>query len=160
MPELDPNSKPLLSRVELLRLAQGLGVVDADVMTRAELRSAIDKAQRPERGPLDQHPVTWVSVARRLLASVIERGLNLPDAAALIRGDTKLSTPPKAPPPVATVTLARIYAAQGHLERALGTLDEVLLSAPAHELARDLRAQLELRRQELVARDADAAQSA
>jgi hypothetical protein len=153
MPELDPNSKPLLSRVELLRLAQGLGVVDADVMTRAELRAAIDKAQRPERVALDQHPVTWVSVARRLLASVVERGLNLPDAAALIRGDTKLMAPPMAPPPVATVTLARIYAAQGHLDRAIGTLDEVLESDPDHELARDLRTQLALRRAELALRE-------
>jgi hypothetical protein len=153
MPELDPNSSPL-SRIELLRLAQGLGVVDADVMTRAELRAAIDKAQRPERVALDQHPVTWVSVARRLLASVVERGLNLPDAAALIRGDAKLMAPPMAPPPVATVTLARIYAAQGHLDRAIGTLDEVLDSDPDHELARDLRTQLDRRRAELARREA------
>jgi hypothetical protein len=156
MPELDPNSNPL-SRIELLRLAQGLGVVDADVMTRAELRAAIDKAQRPERAALDQHPVTWVSVARRLLASVVERGLNLPDAAALIRGDTKLMAPPMAPPPVATVTLARIYAAQGHLDRAIGTIDEVLDSDPDHELARDLRTQLDLRRAELARREATSA---
>jgi hypothetical protein len=153
MPELDSNPNPLLSRVELLRLAQGLGVVDADVMTRAELRAAIDKAQRPERAALDPHPVTWVGVARRLLASVVERGLNLPDAAALIRGDTKLMAPPMAPPPVATVTLARIYAAQGHLDRAIGTLDEVLESDPDHELARDLRTQLDVRRTEIAQRD-------
>jgi hypothetical protein len=154
MPELDSNSNPPLSRVELLRLAQGLGVVDADVMTRAELRAAIDKAQRPERpAPDHPHPVTWVSVARRLLASVVERGLNLPDAAALIRGDTKLTTPPLAPPPVATVTLARISAAQGHHDRAIATLDEVLESDPDHELARDLRTQLDLRRTELAQRE-------
>ena len=36
------------------------------------------------------------------VGSVVERGLNLPDAASLIRGDTKLNAPPKAPPPVAT----------------------------------------------------------
>jgi hypothetical protein len=95
-----------------------------------------------------------VSVARRLLASVVERGLNLPDAAALIRGDTKLMAPPMAPPPVATVTLARIYAAQGHLDRAIGTLDEVLDSDPDHELARDLRTQLDLRRAEVARREA------
>jgi hypothetical protein len=153
MPELDSNPNPLLSRVELLRLAQGLGVVDADVMTRAELRAAIDKAQRPERAALDPHPVTWVGVARRLLASVVERGLNLPDAAALIRGDTKLMAPPMASPPVATVTLARIYAAQGHLDRAIVTLDEVLESDPDHELARDLRTQLDLRRTEIAQRE-------
>jgi len=157
MPETESDPTPL-SRIELLRLAQSLGVSDADVMTRAELRAAIEKARAPAPAPIEQ-PSTWVSVARRLLASVVERGLNLPDAAALIRGDAKLTTPPKAPPPVATVTLARIYAAQGHLDRAIGTLDEVLESDPDHELARDLRAQLELRRQESLARDADAAPS-
>jgi hypothetical protein len=138
---LDPNQ---LSRIELLQLAQTLHVSDADVMTRAELRAAIDKARKPEPRPPKQ-PVTWVSVARRLLASIVEQGLNLPDAAALIRGDTKLSTPPRAPPPVATVTLARIYAAQGHLARAIGTLDEVLRSDPDHDLARELRGQLSAR---------------
>jgi hypothetical protein len=157
MPETESDPTPL-SRIELLRLAQSLGVSDADVMTRAELRAAIAEAKAPAPAPVEQ-PTTWVGVARRLLASVIERGLNLPDAAALIRGDAKLTTPPKAPPPVATVTLARIYAAQGHLDRAIGTLDEVLKSDPDHELARDLRAQLELRRQESVARDADATPS-
>ncbi len=130
-----------LPRVELLRVARSLHVSDADVMTRAELRAAIDKARRPEPRPKNQ-PVTWVSVARRLLASIVEQGLHLPDAAALIRGDTTLSSPPKAPPPVATVTLARIYAAQGHLSRALGTLDEVLATDADHDLARALREQL------------------
>jgi hypothetical protein len=149
MPETE--SETPLSRVELLRLAQSLGVSDADVMTRAELRAAIGTAQRPEPAPVDAYPITWVSVARRLVARVVERGLNLPDAAALIRGDTKLSTPPKAAPPVATVTLARIYAAQGHLDRAIVTLNEVLKSDPDHELARELCMQLELRREELRA---------
>ena len=138
---LDPAQ---LSRIELLQLAQTLHVSDADVMTRAELRAAIEKARKPQPRPPAQ-PVTWVSVARRLLASIVEQGLNLPDAAALIRGDTKLSTPPRAPPPVATVTLARIYAAQGHLARAIGTLDEVLASDPDHDLARELRGQLSVR---------------
>jgi hypothetical protein len=150
MPQIESEPSPL-SRIDLLRLAQSLGVSDADVMTRAELRTAIDKARLPEPPPIE-HPTTWVSVARRLLASVVERGLNLPDAAALIRGDAKLSTPPKAPPPVATVTLARIYAAQGHVDRAIRTLGEVLESDPDHELARELQIQLELRREELHAR--------
>jgi hypothetical protein len=130
-----------LSRVELLRVAKSLHVSDADVMTRAELRAAIDKARRPEPRPRNQ-PVTWVSVARRLIASIVEQGLHLPDAAALIRGDTTLSAAPKAPPPVATVTLARIYAAQGHLARALGTLDEVLATDSDHDMAHQLREQL------------------
>lgn len=151
----DPNE---LSRIELLNLAHGLNISDADVMTRAELRAAIEKARKPEPKPPEQ-PVTWVSVARRLLASIVEQGLNLPDAAALIRGDTKLSTPPKAPPPVATVTLARIYAAQGHLERAIRTIDEVLASDPDHHPARQLRTQLQARLEE-QRRQADSASAA
>lgn len=151
----DPNE---LSRIELLNLAHSLNISDADVMTRAELRTAIEKARRPEPRPPEQ-PVTWVSVARRLLASIVEQGLNLPDAAALIRGDTKLSTPPKAPPPVATVTLARIYAAQGHLERALRTIDEVLASDPDHHPALQLRTQLQARLEE-QRRQADVAGAA
>lgn len=154
MPEIAPESN--LSRIELLQLAQSLGVSDADVMTRAELRTAIDKARRPEPLSSDQQPATWVGVARRLLASVVERGLNLPDAASLIRGDTKLNAPPKAPPPVATVTLARIYGAQGHFDRAIATLDEVLESDPDHELARELRNQLAIRRTESLARASNA----
>jgi hypothetical protein len=130
-----------LSRLELLKLAQTLNVSDADVMTRAELRAAIERARKPEPRVAPQ-PATWLGVARRLLASVVERGLHLPDAAAVIRGEVSLRPIPSGPPPVATVTLARIYAAQGHLERGIATLDEVLESDPDHDLARELRAQL------------------
>jgi hypothetical protein len=150
----DPSERTEeLPRVELLRIARSLHVSDADVMTRAELRAAIDKARRPEPRPKAQ-PVTWVSVARRLLASIVEQGLHLPDAAALIRGDMTLSSPPKAPPPVATVTLARIYAAQGHMARALGTLDEVLATDTDHDMARDLREQLRKQLEEEQTRSA------
>jgi hypothetical protein len=133
-----------LSRVQLVELAESLHVSDPDVMTRAELEAAIREARRPSSAPPERQ-VTWVSVARRLLASIVEQGLNLPDAAALIRGDAQLNSPPKAPPPVATITLARIYAAQGHVARAVATLDEVLRSDPDHDLARTLREQLEAR---------------
>lgn len=143
-PESSSEQREELPRLELLKLAQSLEVPDADLMTRAELRAAIDKARRPEPAPRTQ-PVTWVSVARRLLASIVEQGLHLPDAAALIRGDTTLNAPPSAPPPVATVTLARIYAAQGHVRRAVATLDEVLATDPDHDIARDLREQLQAR---------------
>jgi hypothetical protein len=142
--EVNPKG---LSRLELLKLAQALRVSDADVMTRAELQAAIERAKKPEPRPQPQS-VTWLGVARRLLASIVEQGLHLPDAAALIRGDGSLRPTPSGPPPVATVTLARIYAAQGHLERALGTLDEVLASDPDHDLARDLRNQLAVRLEE------------
>jgi hypothetical protein len=156
--EVNPKT---LSRLELLKLAHTLNVSDADVMTRAELRAAIERARKPDPRPSPQ-PVTWLGVARRLLASIVEQGLHLPDAAAVIRGEAALRPFPSGPPPVATVTLARIYAAQGHLERGIGTLDEVLKSDPDHDLARELRAQLqtsleERRRQEREQRASDAA---
>src|SRR5262245_16482509 len=137
----DVNPKTL-SRIELLRLAQTLRVTDADVMTRAELRAAIERARSPE-SRLPSQPVSWLGKARRLIASVVERGLHLPEAATLIRGGLPVRPFSSGPPPVATVTLARIYAAQGHLVRAIGILDEVLVSDPDHELARGLREELQ-----------------
>lgn len=137
----DVNPKTL-SRIELLKLAQTLRVTDADVMTRAELRAAIERARAPEARQQLQ-PVSWLGKARRLLASVVERGLHLPEAATLIRGGLPVRPFQSGPPPVATVTLARIYAAQGHLVRAIGILDEVLVSDPDHELARSLREELQ-----------------
>jgi hypothetical protein len=134
-----PASLNDMSRRDLSELARNLGIADAEVMTRAELRAAIERSQSLPRAAQPPWPTTWLGVARGLIASIVEQGLNLPDAAALIRGDTKLSSPPKPAPPVATVTLARIYAAQGHVQRAIDTLDEVLESDPDHELARQLR---------------------
>ena len=124
-----------LSRDELIARAAGLGVARAELLTRVELRDEIvrltetDEAQR-------QHARGWFGVARNLVASVIEQRLNLPDAADLIRGvNVRL---PRNVPPVATVTLAEIYAAQGHVKRALKMLDEVLAREPDHEAAREL----------------------
>ena len=42
-----------------------------------------------------------------------------------------------------TVTLAEIYAAQGHRDRAVDTLEGVLVREPEHAAARTLLAQLE-----------------
>ncbi len=148
-----------MSRVELLELARRLEVNDADVMTRPELRSAIAAARSPARRPAPQPTRTWLGIARQLVASVVEQGLNLPEAASLIRGDTSLSEPPPPPPPVATVTLARIYAAQGHTERAIRTLVDVLSSEPDHEPAAKLCAELQARRAEERARQAQVARA-
>lgn len=130
-----------MSRVELLEFAQQLNVNDADVMTRPELRSAIQGAQQPRR-KAKESPVTWLGVARRLVASVIEQGLNLPEAASLVRGEVSLGEAPPNVAPVATVTLARIYAAQGHVQRAVDTLQDVLNSEPDHDPARELHERL------------------
>jgi hypothetical protein len=141
-----PASLNDMSRRDLSELAKNLGVADAEVMTRAELRAAIERSQAVPRAVQPPWPTTWLGVARGLIASIVEQGLNLPDAAALIRGDTKLTAPPKPPPPVATVTLARIYVAQGHVQKAIATLGEVLQSDPDHELARELRDELAARK--------------
>lgn len=81
-------------------------------------------------------------MARDLVASVVESGLNMRDAAAAIRGDQRSDLEWLGPPPVATVTLAEIYVAQGHPERALGILDEVLAREPDHPAAFALRERL------------------
>jgi hypothetical protein len=125
-----------LSREELIREAEGAGVPRPRVLTTAELIDEIlkrtatsDRERTRSRG--------WLGRARDLLATVVEKGLHLPDAAAAIRSGPKGWPPP--PPPLPTVTLAEIYAAQGHLERAVGVLDEVLKREPDHQEARELR---------------------
>ena len=64
----------------------------------------------------------------------------MPEAARVLRGEAPPeSWPPPPPPPLPTMTLAEIYAAQGHLDRAIAVLDEVLARAPEDEDARRLR---------------------
>src|SRR5690606_20926869 len=75
-------------------------------------------------------------VARSMLASVVETGLHLPDAAKVIRGDNSYGVPIINQTPVATVTLAEIYATQGHRSRALKVLEDVLAEEPEHDEAR------------------------
>jgi hypothetical protein len=131
------------SRDELLRKAQQLGIEHPENMTRVELVRAIAQCEvepLPKTGT--SRTGSWLDIARQLLAAVVEQGLNMPDAAALIRGEAKLSEPPKPQPPLATVTLAKIYAAQGHVTRALGVLAEVLKAEPDHQAALDLQNQI------------------
>ena len=130
-----------LSREQLILKARVLGVERAELMTRVELRDEIVRRSEPD--PVQQRRARgFLGVARDLVASVVEAGLNLPDAAKLIRGDGSREGEWKGPPPVATVTLAEIYASQGHLERALRMLDEVLAKEPDHDPARALRDRL------------------
>src|SRR5450432_1402089 len=130
-----------LSREQLILKARVLGVERAELMTRVELRDEIVRRSEPD--PAQQKRARGLlGVARDLVASVVEAGLNLPDAAALIRGEGSREGDWKGPPPVATVTLAEIYAAQGHLERALRMLDEVLAKEPDHDPDRALRDRL------------------
>src|SRR3954462_3694412 len=130
-----------MNREQLVLKARVLGVERAELMTRVELRDEIVRRSEPDLAQ-QKRARGFLGVARDLVASVVEAGLNLPDAAAIIRGDGARESHWKGPPPVATVTLAEIYAAQGHLERALRMLDEVLAKEPDHDAARALRDRL------------------
>ena len=127
-----------LDRDALVAKAQQAGVARARVLTRPELvdelllRSAVDFASKQRsRGLFGR--------ARDLIARVVERGLHLPDAAERIRA-LGLPPPPRdsAPAALPTVTLAQIYAAQGHRERAVDTLNKVLVREPEHAVAASL----------------------
>ncbi len=119
-----------LTHDELVARANRLHVTNASDRTRDDLLALLE-SHRPRRGG------GWLGRARDLVARVVEQGLHMPDAANLLRGST---TPPLAPPPLPTVTLAEIYAAQGHHKKALGVLEEVLEREPDHAEARALHA--------------------
>jgi hypothetical protein len=127
-----------LSRDELVSRARALGARRPEVMTRVELRDEIVRLSEPD--PVARRRSRgWLGVARDLVASVVDAGLKMPEAAAAIRGDARPAEETTGPPPVATLTLAEIYLAQGHSERALATLEEVLASEPEHAAALALR---------------------
>ncbi|MCC6214214.1 MAG: hypothetical protein IT376_05060 [Polyangiaceae bacterium] len=151
-------SHDLSARRKLEARARRLGVVRPDLLTLDELEAEVARLTAAET-PRPERPKGWLGVARDLLASVVEQGLHLPDAAALIRGDTRpLERKPIAPVP--TVTLAEIYAAQGHTARALATVDEVLAREPAHEAAQRLQRRLRAALAEKEARHASRASGA
>ncbi len=134
-----------LDRDTLIGKAEGAGVSRARILTRPEL---IDELLLRTARPKDPSRLArargFFGVARDLLARVVEKGLHLPDAAERIRS----IAPPPAPPARAaaalpTVTLAEIYATQGHKDRAVETLRRVLDREPDHSAARALLAQLE-----------------
>src|SRR5262245_26459643 len=105
-----------LSRDELIARARALGTRRPEVMTRVELRDEIVRLSEPDM-LAQKRQRGWLGVARDLVASVVESGLNMRDAAAKIRGERGEDL--VGPPPVATVTLADIYIAQGHPDKAL-----------------------------------------
>jgi hypothetical protein len=132
-----------LDREGLIARAEAAGVARARILTRPELvdelllRAASDQASTQRaRGLFGR--------ARDLLARVVERGLNLPDAAERIRTVGIPAPLPRRRGPAAlpTLTLAEIYAAQGHRARAIETLERVLAREPDHAAASALAAQL------------------
>jgi hypothetical protein len=141
MPPEEFDALDSMSRDELVARARALGATRPEVMTRVELRDEIIRLSEPDTAA-QRRSRGWLGVARDLVASVVESGLNLRDAAAAIRGDQRSDLEWLGPPPVATVTLAEIYVAQGHPERALGILDEVLAREPDHPAAFALRERL------------------
>jgi hypothetical protein len=128
-----------LDRDTLIARAEAAGVTRARILTRPELvdelllRTTADPVARQRSRGL-------FGVARDLLARVVERGLNLPDAADRIRtlGVEPLRSRSGAPAALPTLTLAEIYAAQGHRDRAIETLEGVLAREPEHAAARVL----------------------
>ncbi len=165
-----------MGREALIGLAASMGVANARALPRADLADEIllrsGGEARVSRG--------LFGLARDLLSRVVERGLHLPNAAALAdaaaavprravvyarvtpspsegstelaEGDVSTSAPPPpeempgTPAPerneIATVTLASIYASQGHVDLALATVEKVLSAKPDDGAARSLRAHL------------------
>jgi hypothetical protein len=130
---LDPQTLLQLSRQELANMARQVGVAAAETLTRSELADELLQRSVPD-SDRRRRLRGWFGTARDMLASLVERGLNLPDAAALIRGD---GTPGEFrwQPPLATITLAKIYDAQGYRQRALDVLTELLTREPDHPTA-------------------------
>ncbi len=136
---LDRRELETLSRQDLIEKALSLGVQHAEVLTRPELIDEIvsvsvadEHERRLARGLLGR--------ARDLVARVVEKGLNMPDAASRLRTlAPPLSAWRRGPPPIASVSLAEVYARQGHGALALKVLDEVLEREPDHGYAQRLR---------------------
>jgi hypothetical protein len=130
-----------LDREALIERADGAGVARARILTRPELvdelllRSATDSVTKERaRGLFGR--------ARDLLARLVERGLNKPDAAHRIRAVGRPLGRPSSPAVLPTLTLAEIYVAQGYHERATETLERVLSAEPDHAAARALLTRL------------------
>ena len=139
---MDRHKLDGLTREELVALASELGIVRPRLLTVPELiDEIISRTASSEREKARSRG--WFGRARSLLASVIERGLHLPDVVKALRNAPSSRSWPTAPTPLATMTLAEIYAAQGHLDKALHVLDEILAREPEHADARSLRQRLD-----------------
>lgn len=143
---MDRTELERLDRERLVARAQAAGIARARLLTRPEL---VDELLRRDPG-VDARSLKksrgFFGLARDLLSRVVERGLHLPDAADRLRvalGEQLPHVPRPEPQAVPTVTLAEIYAAQGHKQRALETLLRVLEAEPDHGAARTLLERLE-----------------
>lgn len=129
-----------LDRDALVARAESAGVPTPKVLTRPEL---VDELLKRAGTPEAKRARGWLGRARDLIARIVERGLHLPDSAERLK---QTPTPPpravRAPQAIPTVTLAEIYAAQGHRERAIATLQQVLEREPDNGPAAHFLAQL------------------
>ncbi len=126
-----------IPRHELIAAALELGVERPEQLSPEQLRDKIRAASAGSSdADLASSRVSLFSVARSLIASVVERGLNLPDAARVIRETVRSS--PRHRPPLPTVTLAQIYLAQGYIDRAIQTLAQVIEREPSNYTAAEL----------------------
>jgi hypothetical protein len=128
---MDRKELEKLSRQELIAKAESLGITRPRTLTMPELIDEILLATSRTTG--QKRPRGWFGRARDLLTSVVDRGLSNDPK----KGPARAM--PAAPPPLPTVTLAEIYAAQGHFERAIATLDEVIARDAGHDEAKRLR---------------------
>lgn len=124
-----------LGREALIGLASAAGVIRAQIMTRAELVDELLQKEPADRLAREEARGLF-GRARDLLARLVERGLNRPDAAALIRSVGRASVSPASMAALPTLTLAQIYVAQGYRDRAIETLERVLSAEPDHDAAR------------------------
>jgi Domain of unknown function (DUF4912) len=141
---LDRAELGRLGRDTLIARAEGAGVSRANILTRPELVDELLLRSAKKGDPRVSHARGFFGRARDLLSRVIERGLHLPDAVERLRRAGSIPPPPSraSTPAVPTVTLAEIYAAQGHNGRAVETLKRVLDHEPEHAAARSLLTRL------------------
>lgn len=134
-----------LDRESLVVRATEAGIKRARILTRPELIDELLRLDPDADEASLKRSRGFFGRARDLVARVVERGLHLPDAAEAIRGlggPLPASVPRMDPQAVPTVTLAEIYAAQGHPKRAVETLQRVLEREPEHAAAKALLAKL------------------
>ncbi len=143
---MDRAELETLHRESLVARAEAKGIRRARILTRPELIDELLRLEGSESPTELRRARGFFGLARDLLARVVERGLHLPDAAERIRavgGEVPSFAPRVDPQAIPTVTLAEIYAAQGHRERAIETLKRVLEREPEHVPAQNLLARLE-----------------
>src|SRR5690606_8615645 len=126
-----------IPRHELIAAALELGIERSEQLTLEQLREKIRAASAgATKAELSLGRVLLFSVARNLIALVVERGLNLLDAARVIRDTVRLF--PRYRSLLPTVTLAQIYLAQGYTDRAVQTLTQIIEREPNNYTAVEL----------------------